>query len=225
MEAVLVSALTGDKRQEHSEFFEQLFRLRHKIFVQQRRWTLPTRLGNLDIDQYDCPQAVYFTDMNDEGVVEGHVRLTPTLTHSLMADYFPHLLDNDRPRGEHIYEATRYIVAPRHKSREANRAAKARLLGAMLEWAIANSVEYIQTVIDTATYASFVEITPETILLGKSYDYGGGNCAVGGGQCVGIRWPVTDKVLRDIRMYGDPTSCCTEACRNRNDGACSKAAA
>lgn len=216
METNVITSFYGKERETYRELSEATFRLRHRIFVQQRRWSLPSRPGDLDIDQYDCPDAVYFTDTND-GQVEAHVRLTPTLTHSLMADYFPHLMGQCEPvRGERIYEATRYIVLPSRKSRESNRAAKARILAAMLEWALANELEFIQTVIDTATYPSFVEMTSDTIALGESHEYGGGPTVTGGGQCMGIRWPVTAKVLNDVRAYGG----LVQSCENARNGTC-----
>lgn len=218
----MITSLSGRDLQEHSALRDAMFHLRHRVFVQQRRWTLPSRPGNFDIDQYDGPDAVYFTDVNEDGKIEAHVRLTPTLTHSLMADYFPHLMERDAPiRGERIYEATRYIVLPARKSRTSNRAAKARLLGAMLEWALKNELQFIQTVIDTATFASFVEMTAETIPLGLSHEYGGGPSVVGGGQCMGIRWPVTNKVLQDVLAYGG----LLETCEKARGGACRKTCA
>lgn len=222
----MITYFSGAERSEHRGLCDTLFRLRHRVFIQQRRWSLPARPGDRDIDQYDCSDAIYFTETNDQGEVEAHVRLTPTLTHSLMADYFPHLMERDWPiRGEGIYEATRYIVLPSRKSRAGNRAAKARILSAMLEWAIANKLTYIQTVIDTATFASFVDMTPETIPLGLSHDYGGGPSVSGGGQCMAIRWPVTSKVLDDVRDYGGLLDGCEENCSRSCRDACSKAAA
>jgi N-acyl-L-homoserine lactone synthetase len=194
--------LQGVWRPEDDAVRLQLFRLRHKVFVEGRKWSLPSR-NDLDIDQYDCPQAAYFCEIDDDGAVQSHVRLTPTVTHSLMADYFPHLVsDRFTPRDPRIYEATRYIVQPSKKSRQSNRQAKARLLVAMLEWAETKGLSHIQTVIDTATYASFVEMTEATIPLGLSYGYGGGPNTPGGGECMGIRWPVTDRVIHDVRSYG-----------------------
>lgn len=200
----MIRILQGQERQQNQELCDQLYRLRHNIFIGQRSWSLPARLDGRDVDQYDdCPEAVYFCETSDDGQIEAHVRLTPTLTHSLMADYFPHIVDQRySPRGEGIWEATRYIVLPARKSRAGNRSAKTRILSAMLDWALENKISFIQTVIDTATFPSFVEMTEETIPLGLSYDYGGGPAAPGGGRCMGIRWPVTAKVHNDLLLYG-----------------------
>ncbi len=198
----MVITLKGSDRTKTPDWFDRMFRLRHQVFVTGRGWSLPSRNGR-ETDQYDADGTVYFLDINDDEVIEGSVRLTPTEKHSLLADYYPHLIESgDTPRSPHIYEATRYIVLPVRKTRESNRVVKARLLSAMLEWSLGNKLSFIQTVIDTATLSSFVEMTLQTIPLGLSHPYGGGRSAPGGGECMAIRWPVTNQVLIDIREYG-----------------------
>lgn len=192
----------GTHRASENQLFEKLFRLRHQIFIQGRQWSLPNCNG-LELDQYDCPQAVYFYDQEDDGTIIAHVRLTPTASHSLLADYFPHLVEEGiDPRGNSIWECTRYIVKPSKRSAEANRQAKARLVVTMLEWCLAHGITHIQTVIDTVTFPTFMEMNPETIPLGLSHPYGGGPDATGGGDCMAWRWAVDPKLITNIRLYG-----------------------
>jgi acyl-homoserine lactone synthase len=198
----MVIVLAGSERRRYHKYFDQLFRLRHQIFVKGRGWSLPS-VNDCEIDQYDVADAVYLLDLNDEDVIQGSVRMTPSERCSLLADYFPHLVENgESPRSPLVYECTRYIVLPAQKSREANRAAKARLLGAAVEWSLNHGLSYLQTVIDSVTLSSFVEMTPQTIPLGLSHPYGGGRKTPGGGECMAIRWPISQQVLDDIRAYG-----------------------
>ncbi len=199
----MVIILKGSDRARSPDYFDQMFSLRHRVFVTGRGWSLPSFNGR-EIDQYDVDDAVYFLDINDEEVIEGSVRLTPTEQSSLLADYYPHLIENgDAPRSPHIYEATRYIVLPVQKNRDRNRLGKTRLIGAMLEWCLVKKLSFIQMVIDTTMLSSFVEMTMQTIPLGLSHPYGGGRSAPGGGECMAIRWPITDQVLNDILEYGN----------------------
>jgi acyl-homoserine lactone synthase len=198
----MVIVLKGSERAQYPEYFNQHFRLRHEIFVKRRGWSLPSANG-FEIDQYDNEHALYFLDLNEDDVIEGSIRLTPTEKSSLLADYFPHLVENGTPpRSPSIYECTRYIVMPVNKSRDGNRAAKSRVIGAMLEWSLRNKVTFLQTVIETSTLSSYLELTPQTIPLGLSHPYGGGRDTPGGGECMAIRWPVTLQVIEDIRAYG-----------------------
>ena len=194
--------LSGSQRRQHAALFEQLYRLRHDVFIKGRGWSLPSS-GGKEIDQYDTDEAIYFIDVGDNGLIEASVRATPSARASLLADYFPHLIENGEPaRSPTIYECTRYIVRPAVKSRNANREAKAKLLSGMLEWALSQRLSFIQTVIDAATLSSFVEMTPKTIPLGLAHPYGGGRKVPGGGECLAIRWPVWPDVIADIREYG-----------------------
>jgi acyl-homoserine lactone synthase len=199
----MVIVLTGRDRGRQHRYFDQHFRLRHEVFVRRRRWALPCTNGR-EIDQYDTEEAVYFLDINEDDVVRGTIRIAPSLTSSLLADYFPHLVETDDPlRSPDIYECTRYIVMPDRKTRDENRAAKARIISSMLEWSLRRKLSFLQTVIETATLPSYLELTPQTIPLGLSHPYGGGRRAPGGGECMAIRWPVTQQVLGDVRAFGN----------------------
>ncbi len=198
----MVFVLQGSQRREKKEYFDRLFRLRRQIFIKGRGWSLPSS-NDQEIDQYDDDDAFYFFDLNENGDIQGSVRMTPTVKSSLLADYFPHLVENGlSPRSPDIYEATRYMVLPAQKTRENNRIAKARLLSALVEWCLSRRLTYLQTVIDSVTLSSFVEMTPQTIPLGLSHPYGGGRGVPGGGECMAFRWPITTEVLQTVQEYG-----------------------
>ena len=195
--------LHGADQLTNKEVFNQLFRLRHHIFVEKRQWSLPST-DDMEIDQYDCPEAVYFFDQEDDGTISAHVRLTPTNKCSLLADYYPHLVENGAdPRGDTIWECTRYIVRPSKRSAEKNRRTKSQLIAYMLEWCKSNRITHIQAVTDTLTFPTFVEMTSQTQPLGLSHPFGGGPGVPGGGECMAWRWPVTDEVIADIQRYGE----------------------
>jgi N-acyl-L-homoserine lactone synthetase len=198
----MVIVLDGSQRRKRPDYFDRLFRLRYQVFVKQRGWPLPA-VNSCEIDQYDDDDAVYFLDLDENDRIQGTVRMTPTVKASLLADYFPHLVETGQsPRSPHVYEATRYIVLPAQKTREALRAAKGRLLTALLEWCLDKRLSYLQAVVDAGALSSFIEITPRTIPLGLPYPYGGGRGAPGGGECVAFRWPISLQVLDDVRAYG-----------------------
>lgn len=193
----------GHEHRRYSAYFDQLFRLRYKLFVEERGWSLPSRRG-MEIDQYDTDDAVYFVSLTDNGSIEASARMTPTMHSSLLADYFPHLIETgEAPRSPHIYEATRYMVQPARKTRAAIKKAKVKLLVPLLEWCLEQHLTHLQTVIDAGALSSFLKITPQTRALGLSHPFGGGKDAPGGGECLAFRWPITEEVLDDVRAYGD----------------------
>lgn len=202
----MMMVLPGSQRRQFSYYFDQLFRLRHQIFIRERGWSLPSADGEREIDQYDAPDAVYFFDLDDDDGIRGSVRMTPTDRYSLLADYFPHLIENgEDPRSPKIYEATRYLILPSRRNRYDVRAAKTRLVMAVVEWCLQNKLSHLQAVVDTATFSTFVEMNPLTMPLGLPHPYAGGRSAPGGGDCIAFRWPITLEVLEYVRSYGIST--------------------
>jgi acyl-homoserine lactone synthase len=200
----MMMVLQGSQRQQFSYYFDQLFRLRHQIFVRERGWSLPSVNKDREIDQYDVADAIYFFDLDDDDVIRGSVRMTPTDRHSLLADYFPHLIENGaEPRSPAIYEATRYLILPPRRNRYDVRVAKARLVMAVVEWCLQRKLSHLQAVVDTSTFSTFVEMNPLTMPLGLPHPYAGGKSAPGGGDCIAFRWPITLEVLEHVRSYGD----------------------
>jgi acyl-homoserine lactone synthase len=192
----------GYEQSKYASTFEKMFRLRYDTFIRGRKWSLPSKNG-LEVDQYDTNEAVYFLTLNSDASVEGCVRATPTIHSSLLADYFPHLVENGAPpRDQAIYETTRFIIQPAQRTRVAMREAKARLLAPLLEWCLEQRLTHFQTVIDASALSSYVEITPHTRILGLAHPFGGGRGAPGGGECMALRWPVTEDVLDDVNAYG-----------------------
>jgi len=199
----MILTINGSDRLACHDIHQQLFRLRYDVFVKQRRWTLPVK-GTSEVDQYDNDDAVYFYQIDDDGFITSHVRLTPSLTSSLLADIFPHLVENPRDiRSASIYEGTRYFVQPRKKSRALNRAAKAELLLAVNEWARDNGITHTQVIIESYLFPSFLEMSSQVRPLGLSQPHGGGPGVDGGGESIAIRCPTNDQVIRDLRAYGE----------------------
>lgn len=198
----MVQIIEGKDRGQHQDLFQIMFRARYEAFIVERGWSLPTRRG-LEIDQYDNDRAVYIIDFDDAGHLQGSVRLTPTVTDSLTADYYPHLCDGGAAlRDPFVYEGTRFIATPHDKTPHNNRAVKARILGAMTEWAWSVGVRHIQAVIDTVLIRSFMAANSKTFALGPARSYGGGKGVPGGGMCLAVRIPVTERAIDEIRDYG-----------------------
>ena len=103
-----------------------------------------------------------FLDVSDDDKIEGGVRITPTETCSLTADYFPHLVENGEVlRSPEVYEATRYFILPTQKSAARNRTVRARILKSLTEWCLDNRISFIQAVIDTTSLPTFIQLNPE----------------------------------------------------------------
>lgn len=199
----MIFVLEGSQRRQLRYYFDRMFKLRHQIFIEELGWNLPKVRGGHEIDEYDVDDAVYLLEITEDDILQGTVRLTPSMSCSLVADYFPHLVEcGVSARSPLVYEATRYIFLPVSKNAQENRIAKARLLAGMVEWCLAKKLSHIQCVVDMKALPSWVELVPQTMPLGLPHPYGGGRDAPGGGDCIAFRWPATWEVIDGIRNYG-----------------------
>ncbi|MEM7620126.1 MAG: acyl-homoserine-lactone synthase [Pseudomonadota bacterium] len=187
--------IEGKDHSKNSFLLQSYYALRHNIFISKRGWSLPS-FGNMEIDEYDDGEAIYFLDVNCQGVIQASVRITPSVTSSLTADYFPHLIENGSTgRDNHIYEATRFIIKPQSKCRKDRKLLKVNLLKCLAKWCVKNNVIALQTIIDAGTLSSYLQLNPWIKPLGLAHAYGGGKGVLGGGECMAIHWPANEEVI------------------------------
>ncbi|WP_417623466.1 acyl-homoserine-lactone synthase [Paremcibacter congregatus] len=89
---------------------DQMFRLRHQVFVDEMGWDLPMARAGREVDQYDTEDTVYILSLNQNLDVVGSMRLLPTTADHLMSDLFSNLLDIEEPVGPTIWESSRTCV-------------------------------------------------------------------------------------------------------------------
>lgn len=207
----MIIVLKGSEKTARRELFEQHLRFRYEVFQRGRGWSVP---GGSETDPYDDDDAVYFFDLDEAHRIQASVRITPTIKSSLIADYFPHLVENGQPpRAPAIYERTRLVVQRPHGTPGGSRHARSRVTTATLEWCLGHGIAYLQTVIDYGDLPAYLAVTPLTIPLGLPHPYNGGRATPGGGECMAVRWPICPQLLADVRNYFAPDGTETGPCR------------
>lgn len=107
---------TGTRQQLPPQLFEQMGRYRHEIFINQLGWGLNT-LNDMELDEFDGPDAVYVCSHNEDGQVSGVARLLPTTAPYLMEKVFPKLWGGKQlPRDPKIWELSRFAAASQNPS-------------------------------------------------------------------------------------------------------------
>ncbi|MER3356504.1 MAG: acyl-homoserine-lactone synthase [Hoeflea sp. D1-CHI-28] len=107
-----VHIVDRSNRSAYSRYVEQMFRLRHEIYVGERAWSDLERADGREVDAFDTDDAVYLLGLDsDKGVVAGS-RLVPSLKPHLLSDVFPQLAPHGVPRADRIFEWTRIFVVP-----------------------------------------------------------------------------------------------------------------
>jgi acyl-homoserine lactone synthase len=135
--------VTSENIDSYREEMEQAFRLRHRVFVEEKGWTDLAREEGREIDQFDNEHAVHMVYV-DGGRVFGYQRMLPTTGPHLLSDVMPQLCEGEPPVSPHIWEWTRYCVEAGHRERGRILSPVANvLLAGVVEWGLATDVDTI----------------------------------------------------------------------------------
>ncbi len=121
---------------------DQAYRLRHDVFVGEKRWENLRRQDGRDIDQFERPENHHFIlKINDK--VIGYQRMLPTTLPHVLSHVAPELCDPAKmPAGPHIYEWTRHCVHPEYRKKQGVQYG-AMLTYALVKWGLKHAVEGI----------------------------------------------------------------------------------
>lgn len=180
---------------------EEMYRIRHRIYVEGRRWRALERPDGREIDAFDTHDAVYLLGLSDSGTVTAGTRLTPTTKPHLMRDVFPHIVTLGAiPQDELTYEWTRYFLTNEPAERTERRKAAGELLCAMFEFGLAKGLKRFSLVCDTFFLPMMREARWAITPLGVPTPYAEG-------ICIAILFEVSQAALqstRDVRGVPGP---------------------
>lgn len=89
----------------------EMHKLRKMIFKDRMGWPVEIINGELEIDEYDLPETVYFLARDKEGRAVGTWRMLPTDSPSMIRDIWPQFLDDlPMPRSKTAWECSRFGV-------------------------------------------------------------------------------------------------------------------
>ncbi|HEY0107506.1 MAG TPA: acyl-homoserine-lactone synthase [Rhizomicrobium sp.] len=164
-------------REEFLPQLEEMFRIRHAIYVEGRGWRAIARADGREIDQFDTEDASYLLGLNEQGGVTSGVRLLPTTGPHLMRDVFAHTVTWGRvPCDARVFEMTRYFVWGDVRG-DARRQAVREVFCGIVEYALAHRLSHISVVCDTFFVPRLLEAGWKLHHLGLPTDYPEGVCA------------------------------------------------
>jgi acyl-homoserine lactone synthase len=107
----MIDVVTSQNAVLYRNVLEDMFRLRHRIFVEKMGWEALRKPDGIEKDQFDTPEAVYLILQDDDGHVIGSHRLLPTLKPHLFSELFPEMCNvHGIKRGANVYELNRTCV-------------------------------------------------------------------------------------------------------------------
>lgn len=75
---------------------QELYNFRYRVFVEHAGWQLPSR-HQLEMDQFDTPQAIHLVSRSQDGSIAGLLRLLPTTTPYMIERLWSDLLAGTPP--------------------------------------------------------------------------------------------------------------------------------
>ena len=145
----MIRIVTKDNAERHVSNLYQMHRIRKTIFKDRLGWDV-TVSGELEVDEYDALGPRYLLSIDRYGSVNGCVRLLPTTGPNMLHDIFPSFVTKAAvPRGERVWEASRFAVSKNATAAEAGISQTTyELLIGVLKFGLSNSISTIACVVD-----------------------------------------------------------------------------
>jgi acyl-homoserine lactone synthase len=143
-----VHVIRRDNRHLYADILEDYFRLRHRIYVVERKWMDLDRSDKREIDRFDTDDTVYLLGLEGHSIVAG-MRLVPTIAPTLLSELFPQLALNGPVRRPDVYELSRIFVVPNRRGEHAGPRAEAVIQAAAMEYGLSIGLSAFTIVLES----------------------------------------------------------------------------
>lgn len=104
--------LYADQLTDHPRLAASMFRDRAQQFHQRLQWEVAVGPDGFERDEYDALNPLYIIWERADGLHGGSMRFLPTTGDTMVNDHFLSLTDGVEIRSPHIWECTRFCLAP-----------------------------------------------------------------------------------------------------------------
>lgn len=169
----MIHVINATNRHLYEDTLEQMFRLRHKIFVEQKGWKLLERESGLDIDQFDTEDATYFLKLDKEGSILGGMRIVPTNVKTQLKNVFQHWCTFESPPNDaQEWEWSRYFIADKSFRSSSGFPVFYELFFGILEYAVSKNITGLSGFLEAHTLPRLSKLPWDLKYLGPIVTYG-----------------------------------------------------
>ena len=145
----MIKIVTKDNAERHVSNLYQMHRIRKTVFRDRLGWDVTVN-GELEVDEYDALAPSYLLSIDRYGTLNGCVRLLPTTGPNMLRDIFSSFVTKAAvPRGERVWEASRFAVSRNATAAEAGLSQTTYdLLIGVLKFGLSNGISTIACVVD-----------------------------------------------------------------------------
>lgn len=148
----MIKLIYGHERQNFPELIDAMHKLRKQVFHERLKWEVIVE-GEWEIDAFDGEDPLYILSIDDEGGLQGSLRLLPTTGPNMLRDVFGKITEKiGAVANPMVWESSRFCIRlPNGKDqRESQLISKAtvELIGGMGEVGMLAGIDHIVTVYD-----------------------------------------------------------------------------
>ncbi len=147
----MIQLINPDRYGAFVDDLAEMHRLRYRIFKERLGWDVQVS-GDMEVDEFDACRPVYLLQKDDDGRVQGCVRLLPTTGTTMLGETFPALLDGQAaPASDSIWESSRFgvdLCTSHAKAAGSIARATYELFAGMIEFGLMRQLTDIVTVTD-----------------------------------------------------------------------------
>jgi acyl-homoserine lactone synthase len=150
----MIHVVSAVNRYLYEDVIKQHFRLRHEIFVEERKWEALRKPDAREIDAYDNDDTIYLLALENLRVLGGY-RLNPTTRPTMMSEVFPQLAAvRGCPADLLVWEWSRFFVARDRRDGALN----LHLMAALQQFCLDQGIERVCLVMETWWLPRFDDI-------------------------------------------------------------------
>jgi acyl-homoserine lactone synthase len=191
----MIHVVTSANRHLYEPELLEHFRLRHEIYVVERKWKELARPDGFERDQFDNRDATYVLAI-DKGEVIGGSRLLPTTCPHLLSEVFSHLAAvRGLPRAADIYEWTRmFVIKSRREGRTMGGLTRGLVICGVLEHCLDNGIASLTALVEMFWLPLFHAMGWKLIPLGLPE-------LISGEWSIAVQMPVDESTLASTRAF------------------------
>lgn len=108
----MVMLIQGTETGRYGRLMNEVYRFRHRAFVEEKGWEALRKPDGREIDQFDSDRCFHLVG-TEAGRVVSYSRFLPTTEPHLLSAVYPEILQGEPcPTGPDIWEWTRLAIAP-----------------------------------------------------------------------------------------------------------------
>lgn len=198
LEETMIQLITPISYGEFSSTLVEMYRMRHRVFKLRMAWDVQTS-GDMEMDDFDALHPIYLTQVSENGLVQGSVRLLPSLGPTMVRDTFSVLLEgHPAPSTPLVWESSRFAIDVATDAPKGNHGitrAAYELFAGMVEFGLSRNLTDIVTVTD---------VRMERILRRAGWPLRriGNPAKIGNTVAVAGYLAISSDVLADLRKAG-----------------------